>query len=604
MKLDCVLTASNENKLYLDFIPIFIKTWNKLYPDVDVKIILVAKNIPDNLLCHKENIILFKPIENILTSFTAQFIRLLYPCLLNYENGVLITDMDMLPMNRTYYTESIKSYGSDKFIYYRGNVCSKNNEIAMCYNVATPRIWNDIFRISTIEDIKEKLKFIFNDTKGRKSMWSIDQKFLYDKVIKWNKKTNNFIRNKEDNFKRLNRKRFDINDQKIRKNITDGKYSDYHCYRPMSKYSEINYEIYNLLPYSMNVSLKKDLAQNSILFRYKKLKFENSELKSPIGGGLFNIFLNKNNNIVYKKIKKSIKDIKNYKNIIYNLKNDKILGKFIFELEKTYIEDDGSYYSSYIKNGVRLYDINLKYNTDKATLENLKKSILDMKRNLNDYVQKKTLSGDWGLHNLIYCLDTNIIYNVDLEGFYTYPFKINNGNCKIRNCNDRFDKLLDTINKLISKKNDINNNNYFTLILWNPTLFQSDKILKEIPNIIEKKYIEIPKDKLHDYIFDIYKYDLRCSHNRVLPPKIKKLKEYDTKHLIVKFKIDNPYFTRSNICRQAIKLKENIRRKYKSNIKNYVKDIMMHVADDFNQSKFIWEYDSNPKICIKNIMTH
>ena len=33
MKLDCVLTAVNENELYLDFIPIFIKTWNKLYPD-------------------------------------------------------------------------------------------------------------------------------------------------------------------------------------------------------------------------------------------------------------------------------------------------------------------------------------------------------------------------------------------------------------------------------------------------------------------------------------------------------------------------------------------------------------------------------------------
>ena len=32
MKLDCVLTAVNDNRLYLDFVPIFIKTWNKLYP--------------------------------------------------------------------------------------------------------------------------------------------------------------------------------------------------------------------------------------------------------------------------------------------------------------------------------------------------------------------------------------------------------------------------------------------------------------------------------------------------------------------------------------------------------------------------------------------
>ena len=56
---------------------------------------------------NKNNIIIFEPIKNILTSFTSQFIRLLYPCILNYKNGVLITDMDMLPMNNTYYTENI-----------------------------------------------------------------------------------------------------------------------------------------------------------------------------------------------------------------------------------------------------------------------------------------------------------------------------------------------------------------------------------------------------------------------------------------------------------------------------------------------------------------
>jgi len=65
MKLDCVFTAVNENKLYLDFIPIFIKTWNKLYPDVDVKIVLIAKDIPEDLILYKNNIILFNPIEDV-----------------------------------------------------------------------------------------------------------------------------------------------------------------------------------------------------------------------------------------------------------------------------------------------------------------------------------------------------------------------------------------------------------------------------------------------------------------------------------------------------------------------------------------------------------
>lgn len=254
MKLDCVITSANENKLYFDFIPIFIKTWNKLYPDVDVKIILIAKSIPHDLSSYKSNIILFEPIENVLTSFTSQFIRLLYPCILNYKNGILITDMDMLPMNKSYYTRHIMEYDNSKFIYYRDKICLSSKEIAMCYNVATPEIWKDIFQINSLEDIVNYIKNTSNtnvikEGHGNKG-WSIDQKTLYNAIFAWNKKTKNFIRLNESKtgFKRLNRDKFDISDSQTRENISQGKYSDYHCFRPMSKYHDINWEIYNLLP--------------------------------------------------------------------------------------------------------------------------------------------------------------------------------------------------------------------------------------------------------------------------------------------------------------------------------------------------------------------
>jgi hypothetical protein len=252
MKVDCILTAVNENRLYLDFIPIFIKTWNKLYPGIDVKIILVSKNIPVEYLEYKDNIILFEPIENILTSFTAQFIRLLYPCLLNYENGVMITDMDMLPMNRTYYTKPISPYDNSKFIYLRENVCFKKNEIAMCYNVAAPNIWKDIFEIQSLEDIRNEIKNtwqnnIIKEGHGNKG-WNTDQIILYKKIMAWNERANNLVclKEKDTEFKRLDRHTFVLNDE-IKTKISNGVYSDYHCFRPMSKYSKINYDIYDLL---------------------------------------------------------------------------------------------------------------------------------------------------------------------------------------------------------------------------------------------------------------------------------------------------------------------------------------------------------------------
>ena len=113
MKLDCVLTAVNENKLYIEFIEFFIKTWNKLYPNVDVKIVLVAKKIPDEFSEYKNNIILFEPIDNISTSSISQIIRLFYPAILNYKNGVLITDIDMKILGGPYlkYCDNIGNRG-------------------------------------------------------------------------------------------------------------------------------------------------------------------------------------------------------------------------------------------------------------------------------------------------------------------------------------------------------------------------------------------------------------------------------------------------------------------------------------------------------------
>ena len=245
MKLDCVLTASNENKLYLDFIPIFIKTWNKLYPDVDVKIVLIAKNIPDNLLSYKNNIIVFEPIDNISTAFTSQIIRNLYPCILNYKNGVMITDIDDLPMNTTYFTKNIENISDNKWINLRD--WRKSNQIAMCWQVAKIDTWKQVFHIEKLQDIIDTIVSINNP------VWHTDQLFLYEKVMKWNEKTNNyiFLKDRETKFNRLDRNGNGMG-VNMKKFIAEGVFSDYHALRPMSKHSKTNWEIYNLLPTKTN----------------------------------------------------------------------------------------------------------------------------------------------------------------------------------------------------------------------------------------------------------------------------------------------------------------------------------------------------------------
>jgi len=256
MKLDCVLTATDNNPLYVDFIPIFIKSWKKLYPYVDIKIIFINNDIPQHLIEYKDNLILFEPIEGIMTSFIAQFIRLLYPCILDeYKNGVMITDMDMLPMSSTYYTENIKNFSDDKFIYYREACLYDYHQIAMCYNIGLPSVWREIFEISNLNDIRELLKNIYstieyNGIPGQKG-WSTDQIYLYKKVFKWSKNSNRFVIMKDKNtgFKRLDRGTFtlSLNDTLIN-NIISEVYTDYHALRPYLKYKEVNDKIVDLLP--------------------------------------------------------------------------------------------------------------------------------------------------------------------------------------------------------------------------------------------------------------------------------------------------------------------------------------------------------------------
>jgi len=256
MKISHVVTATDLNPLYSDFIPIYIKVWKELFNnEIKVLIILIADEIPDIYQIYKENIILFKPIKNMHTPFQAQFIRLLYPCLIDSSNSIILSDMDMIPMNRTYYEDSIKDQANDKFVCYRGEHFDYNNQIAMCYNVATPKIWKEIFNIHSIDDIYKRLIIEYSsvnyDNRHGGRGWFTDQERLTRLVIEWNKKTGNFIKlyDKNTNFYRLCRSDNNILElnQTTIDNIKNKKYVDYHMLRPFNSYREINNRIIDYL---------------------------------------------------------------------------------------------------------------------------------------------------------------------------------------------------------------------------------------------------------------------------------------------------------------------------------------------------------------------
>ena len=187
--------------------------------------------------------------------------------------------------------------------------------------------------------------------------------------------------------------------------------------------------------------------------KYRNEDFIQTNIKSPIGAGLFNIFLSKDNQFIYKKIKKKFTnnvEFEIYKKILTHLDKLPTINKYILNATDIEVENDGSYYSKYILNGIRLYDIE-KGTMNRYILINIKNKVKELWEDLKNYCKNNKLSGDWALHNLIYCLDKKQIYNVDLEGFYTYPRIHNNGNCDINFCNKRFNNLIKIIDTKISK---------------------------------------------------------------------------------------------------------------------------------------------------------
>ena len=239
MKIGTIVTATDLNPLYCDFIPNFVKAWKAVIPEADVRIVLVADSIPDALMPWAEHLVLSKPIPGLLTAFQAQCIRLLYPREVKRDEGVLITDMDMLPGNRRYYVDSVANVASDAFVVYR-DVCFPR-EIAMCYNAAHPSVWTSLFGSEPTEAVLQSWYPADYDGAHGGVGWGTDQvkfKQIWDawtgpKVV-LNDGLTQFTR-----LDRIHPWNF-TNRVQLRNTILAGYICDYHCLRPYSEHKDIN----------------------------------------------------------------------------------------------------------------------------------------------------------------------------------------------------------------------------------------------------------------------------------------------------------------------------------------------------------------------------
>jgi glycosyl transferase family 25 len=194
-----VITATNDNPDYYNCFPIMKKGWNAM--GYNVILIVVANDIPAELLPYQNSIIVFKPIPSIPTAFQAQNIRLLFSglrCIVDSTsstNFYLITDVDCCPLKKEYfytYLHNVKD-----FVIFRGDILKNNgvnDQYSMMYCLTHIKTWATIFNVYNENDIRTTMIEWFNDVKDYKVRsafskgWATDQLKLYEKVNDASKK--------------------------------------------------------------------------------------------------------------------------------------------------------------------------------------------------------------------------------------------------------------------------------------------------------------------------------------------------------------------------------------------------------------------------------
>jgi len=249
LRLTHALLASDLNPSYLDFWPLARRAWLEIGHVEPILVVVGASaDVPENLrpdpLVH-----VFEPVPSLHTAFQAQCVRLLYPALLAAEGGVVVSDVDMVPLDRRYFHRPAEHVDEDHLVAYR-DVLLGLGEIPVCYNAARPAIWADIFEIADLSDVTARLAAWGSDVSDGGEHggcgWTTDQRILFETLLPRGRRCGDvwILDDRYTRFLRLERayvEKWGRLSETAIAGIHARKYADFHCLHPHEGgYRELN----------------------------------------------------------------------------------------------------------------------------------------------------------------------------------------------------------------------------------------------------------------------------------------------------------------------------------------------------------------------------
>ena len=181
MKIDYVVISSDDNPMYKDFYEVVSKKWNEF--GLKTYFINITN---ENEIIHNEYGIIhkIKAVDGVPSSYQSQIVRLF--CANLVEGNLLMSDIDMIPLNKNYYQN--EEINENDFIIYSSDWEDVNN-IPMCYVAGYGHVFDLIFETNC------SFSSFVNTLHKRGHGWGGDQEYLSHKILNYNK-------NKKVNFKK------------------------------------------------------------------------------------------------------------------------------------------------------------------------------------------------------------------------------------------------------------------------------------------------------------------------------------------------------------------------------------------------------------------
>lgn len=227
MEIQRVILGSDTNPLYIEFWPIIAPIWKKMGFQPTLALIAEEDYVIDESL---GDVIRVNPLPDIPTSLQAQVIRLFLPALFP-DDVCLISDMDMIPVSKSYFVDGAKPCPDDAFLVYRDLALPLyEQQFPMCYVAAKGSLFGSIFDIFSYEDILERIIESYYYRLG----WTTDQRILYATLLAWEKQGGHLFRLGHEVGPRIDRLYW--NHYFYNLDVTP--YIDCHCPRPYHVYHQ------------------------------------------------------------------------------------------------------------------------------------------------------------------------------------------------------------------------------------------------------------------------------------------------------------------------------------------------------------------------------